>query len=300
MQTTAGAMVAAAGKKTMAYTVKQVAAMSGVSVRTLHFYDETGLLKPAYHGANGYRFYEEPQLLTLQQILFYRELGFELRQIQRILGRADFEKAAALQSHRKVLLKNLARTRRLVETIDKTIQHLKGRKKMKSREMFAGFSVKKGDDRFGEHIKLGGEPNDCKVSGKDTGGEMCVFEFTGSGGGPPHLHLELDEWIYVIEGEFVFQIDGKPMRLGAGESVFIPRKVTHVWACVNGKPGRIINVYQPAGKMEDFFREVGRAKYLPSREDVMKKSYTPKQIKAVQKLFADHGMDVLGPPPVLG
>ena len=58
------------GKKTMAYTVKQVAAMSGVSVRTLHFYDETGLLKPAYHGAHGYRFYEEPQLLTLQQILF--------------------------------------------------------------------------------------------------------------------------------------------------------------------------------------------------------------------------------------
>ena len=87
----------------MAYTVKQVAAMSGVSVRTLHFYDETGLLKPACHGANGYRFYEEPQLLTLQQILFYRELGFELKQIKRILGRADFEKVAALQSHRKVL-----------------------------------------------------------------------------------------------------------------------------------------------------------------------------------------------------
>jgi DNA-binding transcriptional MerR regulator len=56
----------------MAYTVKQVAALSGVSVRTLHFYDETGLLKPAYVGSNSYRFYEEPQLLTLQQILFYR------------------------------------------------------------------------------------------------------------------------------------------------------------------------------------------------------------------------------------
>src|ERR1700689_535953 len=73
----------------MAYTVKQVAAMSGVSVRTLHFYDETGLLKPAYHGANGYRFYEEAELLTLQQILFYRELGFELKQIKQILGRTN-------------------------------------------------------------------------------------------------------------------------------------------------------------------------------------------------------------------
>jgi DNA-binding transcriptional MerR regulator len=58
-------------EETMSYTVKQVAEISGVSVRTLHFYDEMGLLKPARQGANGYRFYEEPQLLTLQQILFY-------------------------------------------------------------------------------------------------------------------------------------------------------------------------------------------------------------------------------------
>src|SRR6476619_2661059 len=122
----------------MACTVKQVALMSGVSVRTLHFYDETGLLKPAYLGANGYRFYEEPQLLLLQQILFYRELGLELKQIKQVLGRADFEKVAALESHRKVLQKNLARTRTLIETIDKTIEHLRGTKKMESEEMFVG------------------------------------------------------------------------------------------------------------------------------------------------------------------
>src|SRR5437762_10055403 len=119
----------------MAYTVKQVAAMSGVSVRALHFYDETGLLKPAYFGANGYRFYEEAQLLTLQQILFYRELGFELKQIKKILSRRDFDKVAALESHRKVLRKNLAHTRTLIQTIDKTIAHLKGTKKMKSQEL---------------------------------------------------------------------------------------------------------------------------------------------------------------------
>src|SRR5438270_8995919 len=143
----------------MAYTVKQVAAMSGVSVRTLHFYDETGLLKPAYHGANGYRFYEEPQLLMLQQILFYRELGFGLNQIKQILGRADFEKIAALESHRSVLEQEFARTRALIDTIDKTIEHLKGNKRMTSEEMFVGFSVGAGHDRFGEHIKLGGESN---------------------------------------------------------------------------------------------------------------------------------------------
>jgi DNA-binding transcriptional MerR regulator/quercetin dioxygenase-like cupin family protein len=283
----------------MAYTVKQVAAMSGVSVRTLHFYDETGLLKPAYLGANGYRFYDDPQLLTLQQILFYRELGFELKQIKRILGRADFEKVAALQSHRKVLEESLVRTRKLIETIDKTIQHLKGTRRMKSKEMFVGFSVAAGDDRFGEQIKLGGEPNDCKVSGKDTDGALCIFEFTGGGSGPRHLHHDQDEWIYVIDGEIELLVGDKRFRLGAGESVFIPRKIAHVWGCVNGKPGKIINVYLPAGKMEEFFRAVANSEDLPTREQVITNTYTEEQKIAVHQLFEAHGMDVLGPPHIV-
>src|SRR5919197_4058489 len=98
----------------MGYTVKQVTALSGVSVRTLHFYDETALLKPAFTKASGYRIYEEPQLLMLQQILFYRELGFELKRIKKILCQRKFEKAAALKSHRKVLEQNAARTRTLI------------------------------------------------------------------------------------------------------------------------------------------------------------------------------------------
>ena len=282
----------------MAYTVKQVAAMSGVSVRTLHFYDETGLLKPAYLGANGYRFYEEPQLLKLQQILFYRELGFELKQIKKILGRRDFEIVAALQAHRKILAKNLTRTQTLIETIDKTVQHLKG-KKMKSEEMFIGFSVAAGSDRFGEGIKLGGVPYDCKVSTKDTGGAMCVFELTGASGGPRHVHDDQDEWIYVLEGEFEFQLgkDKKRFLLGPGESIFLPRKVSHVWACVSSGPGKVINVYQPAGKMEEFHRAVTKCeKDLPSREDMENRTYTAKQVDAIHQLFALHGMDVVGPP----
>ena len=67
----------------MAYTVKELAQLSGVSVRTLHFYDEIGLLKPARVGENQYRYYEEEQLLALQQILFFRELGFELKKVAR-------------------------------------------------------------------------------------------------------------------------------------------------------------------------------------------------------------------------
>jgi DNA-binding transcriptional MerR regulator/quercetin dioxygenase-like cupin family protein len=284
----------------MAYTVKQVSGMSGVSVRTLHFYDEAGLLKPAYVGANGYRFYEEPQLLTLQQILFYRELGFELKQIQRILSGRDFEIVAALQSHRKVLQKNLVQTRRLIETVEKTIQHLKGTKKMKSQEMFDGFSVAAGKDRFDEQIRVGGpggEPYDCKVSGQDTDGAMCVFEITGASGGPPHLHHDQDEWIYVIEGEFEVSVGEKRFRLGAGESVFMPRKVAHMWGCASGKTGRIINVYQPAGKIEEFFRELSKPpEDLITAEQMIEKTYTEEQVKSLCRLFEVHGMDLLPPP----
>lgn len=146
--------------KSMAYTVAKLAQISGVTVRTLHWYDEVGLLKPAYHGSNGYRYYEEEQLLILQQILFFRELGFELKQIQRVLGRSDFDKMAALSSHRQVLQKNFEKTRKLIKTIDKTLEHLKGTKKMKEKDMFSGFSKEQQAEyerqiieRFGEQGK---------------------------------------------------------------------------------------------------------------------------------------------------
>ena len=275
----------------MAYTVKHVAAMSGVSVRTLHFYDEAGLLKPAYHGTNGYRFYEESQLLILQQILFYRELGFELKQIKEILGRADFEKVAALQSHREVLQNSLARTRTLIETIEKTIQHLKGTRKMKNEEMFAGFSVAAGKDRFNKRMQAGGQPLDCKVSAQDTGGAMCVFELSGTGAGPRHLHRDQDEWIYVIEGEFNFEVGDERFRVGPGESVFMPRQVPHGWAPASDQPGRVINIYQPAGKMEEFFNEACKPKDEPQIHEVL-------SFDEFCRLFQDHGMELLGPPIV--
>jgi acetyl esterase/lipase len=123
----------------LVYTVKKLAQLSGVSVRTLHYYDEIGLLRPAYHGANGYRYYETNELLRLQQILFFRELGFDLKEIEKILNRGDFDKVTALVSHRRVLEKDLEKTKRLIQTIDKTIEHLKGKTKMKDKEIFDGF-----------------------------------------------------------------------------------------------------------------------------------------------------------------
>src|SRR5215469_9568686 len=244
--------------KPMAYTVKEVSGLSGVSVRTLHFYDEVGLLKPGYVGANGYRYYEEPQLLTLQQVLFYRELGFELKEIKRILAQADFEKTVALESHRSVLEKNLARTQTLIATVDKTIEHVRGAKKMSSEEMFAGFRVASGEARFDEEVTLRADPVDCKVSGRDTGGAMSVFEWAGSNSGPRRMHRNQDEWVYVIEGELMFVVGEKRFRAGAGESTFLPRQTGHAWVSTNGRPARIIDVFQPAGRMEEFFRELSK------------------------------------------
>lgn len=144
----------------MVYTVKKLAQLSKVSIRTLHFYDEIGLLRPAYYGANGYRQYEEAQLLVLQQILFFKELGFELKKIQKVLGRSDFDQITALSSHRQLLQKNLEKTKKLIQTIDKTIEHLKGLKKMKDQEIFQGFNKEKQAeyekyliDRFGDEAK---------------------------------------------------------------------------------------------------------------------------------------------------
>lgn len=127
----------------MAYTVKKLAQSSGVSIRTLRFYDEIGLLKPAYYGDNNYRYYEEAQLLMLQQILFFRELGMQLNDIQKIISSPDFDKVKTLESHRKILEKNLDQTKKLIETVDKTIAHLKGKETMKLEDIFHGFNAEK-------------------------------------------------------------------------------------------------------------------------------------------------------------
>ncbi|MBX7067017.1 MAG: MerR family transcriptional regulator [Parachlamydiales bacterium] len=127
----------------MVYTVRKLANISGVSVRTLHYYDEVDLLKPAYIGANGYRHYEEAQLLQLQQILFFRKLGMELNKIRQIIKKDDFSQIAALHSHRKLLARELENTRELIETIDNTIKHLQGQKKMKDKQFFEGLNSPK-------------------------------------------------------------------------------------------------------------------------------------------------------------
>lgn len=127
----------------MSYTVKKLATLSGVSARTLHWYDEIGLLKPAYYGANGYRYYKQEQLLLLQQVLFFRELGFPLNDIQKMLTSSDFDKVRALYAHKQTLEESVSRTQELIRTIDKTILHLKGEQTMEDKELYAGFDMEK-------------------------------------------------------------------------------------------------------------------------------------------------------------
>lgn len=123
----------------MAYTINQLAKLAGVSTRTLRFYDDIALLKPAYYGDNQYRYYQEQQLLMLQQILFFRELGFPLNDIQRIMSTDDFDKIKSLKTHKSALRSSLERTAMLLKTIDKTILHLEGKVKMRTDDMFEGF-----------------------------------------------------------------------------------------------------------------------------------------------------------------
>lgn len=123
----------------MRYTINQLAKLSGISTRTLRFYDEIGLLKPAFYGENQYRYYKEEQLLMLQQILFFRELEFPLNDIKEILSSNDFDKIDSLRQHKSKLQSNIEQTHTLIKTIDKTISHLRGKMKMNIEEMFEGF-----------------------------------------------------------------------------------------------------------------------------------------------------------------
>jgi len=123
------------------YTVRQVARMAGVSVRTLHHYDQVDLLKPASRTAAGYRLYGEQDLLRLQQILFFKELDLPLDEIRRILDDPGFDQVQALADHRQLLQQHMERLARLLKTIDRTIDRLTEKTmEMTDEELYEGFT----------------------------------------------------------------------------------------------------------------------------------------------------------------
>lgn len=118
------------------YTVKQLADLARISVRTLHHYDDIGLLKPAYLGTNGYRYYEQPQLYRLQQILMYREFGLPLDEISDLIDAADFDVASSLRQHRARLTEHLRRQQALLRVIDETLARLDGDETMQDSGLY--------------------------------------------------------------------------------------------------------------------------------------------------------------------
>jgi len=123
----------------MVYSIKEIADLAGVTTRTLRYYDEIGLLKPADSGDNGYRYYDQSSLLRLQQILFFRELEVPLKDIRLIISRPDFNLPGALEKHRSSLQNRVKRLDRLIDTIDQTIATIKGEWIMTAKDYFEGF-----------------------------------------------------------------------------------------------------------------------------------------------------------------
>jgi DNA-binding transcriptional MerR regulator len=143
------------------YTVQQLARLAGISVRTLHHYDEIGLLKPAFTGENRYRYYGEDELLRLQQILIHRELDIPLAEIRAILDAPDFHQLDSLRRQRERIEREARRYAAMVRTIDRTIAHLQGKREMKDAELYSGIvsSQKQAEyeawliDRFGPDME---------------------------------------------------------------------------------------------------------------------------------------------------
>ena len=128
-------------KSDKVYTVKQLSELAGVSVRTLHHYDQIGLLIPSARSETNYRFYNTDDLLRLQQILFYRELDFSLKEIREVLYAKNFDLIKSLRLQRKSLKQKLGRYETLITTIDKTINKLKNQEGMiTDKEMYEGFT----------------------------------------------------------------------------------------------------------------------------------------------------------------
>lgn len=151
-----------------------------------------------------------------------------------------------------------------------------------------GFKVNSGEARFGVHYKMKGvtlNTLDIKISGKDTDSDLSVFEQTGltpKGGPPLHIHPNQDEWFYIVDGEYLFQVGTDKYQLKPGDTIFLPRNVQHAFVQLTEK-GKVIVSYLPAGKMEDFFATTDKWTSPPTKEEIA-------------KVFADHDMKVVGPP----
>ncbi|WP_075619394.1 MerR family transcriptional regulator [Paenisporosarcina indica] len=140
----------------MEYTVQKLGEMAGISTRTLRYYDEIDILKPARISSSGYRIYGQNEVDRLQQILFYRELGIKLETIKEIVTSPSFDGAKALKEHRSQLLDKRQQLDLLIANVEKTISSTEGRMTMSNNEKFEGFKQKMINDnekKYGKEIR---------------------------------------------------------------------------------------------------------------------------------------------------
>lgn len=140
----------------MEYGIRELSELAGVSARTLRYYDQIGLLKPLYVNGAGYRFYGEKELDTLQQILFYRERGFDLKRIKKILYQKDFNIAHALEEHLLELENERKRVDALIRTVKRTLLSMKGECEMSDQEKFEAFKervVREHEEKYGAEVR---------------------------------------------------------------------------------------------------------------------------------------------------
>lgn len=201
----------------MAYTVKAVATLAGVSVRTLHHYDRIGLLRPATSNAAGYRQYTQSDLERLQQILFFRELDFSLAEIQVIVDSPDFDRQQALTSHRQLLIAKQQRLQTLIRSVDLTLASLAGGTTMDTTALFDGFDdARMAAYRDEARARWGSAAVDESVRRTSTYGKADWADIQAAMGtieqaiaanmdgepGAPAVQAQVDAWFRLINDRF--------------------------------------------------------------------------------------------------
>lgn len=149
-----------------------------------------------------------------------------------------------------------------------------------------GFKVEANKDRYQEELLIMGGKFDCKVSSKDTGGDLLIDDTIRQEKGGPALHVHhfQDEWFYVIKGDFIVKVGDKIHTLTTGDSAFAPRSMPHAFAKTSEGEAQMMIAFQPTGSMEDFFLQMSTLG-----------SGIPKdQQQVLKELWKPHGMEVVG------
>ncbi|MES2371625.1 MAG: cupin domain-containing protein [Bacteroidota bacterium] len=151
-----------------------------------------------------------------------------------------------------------------------------------------GFKVASGKNHKMEDLLVMGGRFDCKVSSQDTNGALLIYDTVRHEKGGPalHFHHDQDEWFYVTKGEFIVQVGDETFTLKSGDSAFAPRKTPHAFAKTSEGEAQMMVLFQPAGLMEDFFKQMSKlGRQIPKNQE-----------KELKELWRTHGMEIVGPP----